>query len=386
MKIDTGQFVETYLPIMEDISTIVKNYTYWLNKKHGNSIVVTPNFPDYSDQEAYNVIRYRSIPVSINPPYRMGLPKLDKQLHDKLKEQHFDLIHAHSPFSSGKIALKLAKERNIPIIATCHTDYQKLLTKFLKFKVLVKSYMKKIIAFYNQVDYLYTFDQSLVDILRFHGFTGRTGLLDYGTDFTYEEENINKDRDYINRLHNIKEDTNVLLYVGRLNKEYNIPMLIESFVNLRQFRQQFKVFFIGDGNYRNDMHKLIEEKNLSKFVTLIREVDDREQLKKYYERANLLLYPVPYITTGLVVREAASLECPSLVIKNIFKMIKDNYNGYTSENNSLLYAQRIISALNDRNKLEVGVKARITLAKDYEKVVEEIYEHYCEIIRMYKQY
>lgn len=388
MKIDTGQFSESYLPILDGVSTIVTNYADWLNKKYGKTIVVAPNYPGYTDDKPYDVIRYKSIAIPKRPPYRLGLPKLDNQLKEKLTQQNFDLIHVHSPFSSGKIALKLAKERNIPIVATFHSKFYTDFKESLKVDFLAKHFVNKIIHFYNQVDHLYTVNNSTIDTLRSYGYKGDVEIINNGTDFIYDEESLNKDREYINHLYEIDSDTNVLLFVGQHIWHKNTKLIIEALANLKKLRQKFKMIFIGDGYAREDMIKLVEEYKLNRFVVFVGEINDRDQLKKYYARANLFLFPSVYDTSGIVVREAASFRCPSLVLKdtNVSEVIKDNYNGYLSDNNSLSYAQRIISALNDRNKENVGKAAQETLAINYEKIVDEVYEMYSEIIKASKQY
>jgi len=388
VAIDTGQFSESYLPILDGVSRVVVNYAYWLNRKYGKTTIVTPNYPEYIDNDRFDIIRYKSIAIPKRSPYRLGLPKFDKALKEKLSNQHFDIVHAHSPFSAGKIALKIANERNIPIVATFHSKFHIDLKASLKMNFLTNHFIDKIVDFYNQVDHVYTVNHSTIETLRSYGYKGKVEVIKNGTDYLYDHLNLIKDKAYINHLYDIDENTNVLLYVGQLMWHKNMKLIIEALVNLRKFRQKFKMIFIGDGNAREEMVKLVDEQKLNRFVLFVGEILDREQLQKYYSRANLFLFPSSYDTSGEVIREAASFRCPSLVLKdtNVSEGIKDNHNGYLSEDNSLSYAQRIISALNDRNKEKVGINAQQTLAITYEKIVDEVYEHYSEIVKLSKQY
>ncbi len=387
MKVSTGQFNESYLPILDGTSITVKNYAYWLNKKYGKTLVVTPKVPEFEDHESFDVIRYKSVSMPKRPPYRLGLPKFDRNLKELLKNQYFDIVHAHSPFSSGKIALKLAKERNIPIVASFNNKYYIDLKGFFKSDIIAKHFLKKIINFYNQVDKVYTVNYKTIDTLREYGYKGKVDVIGNGTDFIWDKDTTN-DIDYINHLYGIDGNMHVLLFVGKHIWPKNIKLIIESLVNLCKLKQQFKMFFVGDGYAREDMIKLVEDNNLQKYVVFVGQVLDREQLKKYYLRANLFLLPSTYDTSGIVVKEAASLRCPSLVLKDTSasELIKDNYNGYLSENNSLSYAQRIIAALNDQNKEQVGINAQQTLVVNYEKIIDEVFTRYCEIIKIKRQY
>ncbi len=369
MNINTGQFTDTYLPILNKHSIIISHSTYWLNKKYGQSFVVAPTYPEYVDQKSFDVIRYKSVGKMIR----------------QIQKQYMDIIHTHSPFQTGEIALKIARERNIPIVSTIHSNYI-VENQHFKFKLFTNHYIKKIVKFYNQVDYLFSDNHAVVDALRPYGFEGNIEIMENGTDFIYNEEEIEKNKSYINHLYGIEPDTNVLLYVGGLAWYKNIKLIMDSLVNLKELRQRFKMIFIGEGPARVDMMKFVEENKLKRNVIFVGELNDRDQLKKYYTRSNLLLYPSTYNTSGIAVREAASLRCPSLVLKEVSEIIKDNYNGYLSDNNGLSYAQRIISALNDRNKEDVTIKAQLTLSKHYEKIVDDLAIRYNEIIKINKQY
>lgn len=363
MKINTIHFTEQYYPEIGEISTIVDNYVYWLNAKYGKSEVVAPYVSDSHDHKSYNIIRVKG---------KKGL--------EVIKKQDIDLIHVHSPLEFGEMALKIAREKKVPIVATFYPQF------YYGVKERVRNRnMRKAIKFFKNIDFLYTTTPMMVDILNYYGYNKKIRLLRGGTDLIYDESNRQKDKDYVERLHNFHNETNILLYVGSLTWDKNLKLLIDSLSNLLDFRQMYKMIFVGDGPARNEMMKYIENSKLKKFVIFTGEISERTHLMKYYAQANLLLYPLPYDSTSLAIREAAGFNCPSLVLKDVNSLIKDNFNGYVSENNSLSYAQRIISSLNEINKDKVGNKAKETLAIPYEQIVDDLYKEYMEIIKHSKK-
>jgi glycosyltransferase involved in cell wall biosynthesis len=362
MNLNTMQFTEKYFPEIGEVSIIVDNYAYWLNQKHGKSIIVAPVHNDYLDNKPFSVVRSKA-----------------KNLKDVLKKQKCDIIHFHSPLGNGEVAVKLASDWKIPVVTTFYPQYYYGIKERLR-----NRYMKKYIQLFNNVDCLFTTTPMMIDILQYYGYQKEIRLIKGGSDLAYDDKNRTKDKDYIDHLHNINVDANILLYVGTLSWDRNLRLLLEALANLIDFRQNFKMIFIGEGPARNEMVKFVNENQLSKYVVFVGEVTDRLQLMKYYAQANLLVYPLPYDSTALAIREAASFNCPSLALKDVTSIIKDNYNGYLSENNSLSYAQRIISSLNERNKERVGFTANETLAISYEKLVDELSGHYFEIIKASK--
>ena len=135
MRITAGQFNESFPPIVDGVANVVKNYAYWINHKHGMSCVVTPKYPDAVDDYEFDVLRFPSIKVPTRNEYRVGLPKMDPGFWKELKKIPFDIVHAHSPFSTALAARSIAKKKGIPFVASFHSKYKD------DFKVALKSNM-----------------------------------------------------------------------------------------------------------------------------------------------------------------------------------------------------------------------------------------------------
>jgi len=183
MGLVTGQFNESFTPIMDGVTNVVRNYAYWLNKKYGTGYVITPHFPKHTDKEDFEVIRYTSISVPKRAPYRVGVPVLDAQILRRIKDIPFDIVHAHCPFSSGRLALHTARRRGIPIIASFHSKYYDDLLESLKFEGAAKIGVSMIIDFYNSVDFVWTVNHATAGTLREYGYKGHIEVVYNGTEF-----------------------------------------------------------------------------------------------------------------------------------------------------------------------------------------------------------
>jgi len=155
MSITTGLFNDGYIPIMDGVTMTVKNYAYWLEKTLGPTYVVTPYVPNYEDQEPFKVIRFLSMPTIVRPPYRIGLPDLDLRLQYILKNRDFDIVHAHSPFTAGIFARRIAKTKRIPIVATFHSKYRDDFQRIFAIKPIVDDQIKRIVDFYYSVNHVW---------------------------------------------------------------------------------------------------------------------------------------------------------------------------------------------------------------------------------------
>ncbi len=383
-----GLFNDSFPPVMDGVAIAVKNYAYYINKKYGKAYVVTPSFPGYKDEEEYEVIRYFSIPVVLRPPYRFGIPFLDLKAMRKIESIPFDIIHVHSPFSSGVLGLYIAKKRKIPIVASFHTKYYDDFKEATKSDFIARLGVKIILEFYNRVDEVWTVNSATAETLRDYGFKKEVKIIPNGSDFI-PPRNIEEYREKVERLHNLSKEEVVILFVGQIVKQKNVEMLLRSLKVLKDENISFKAILIGTGKDEDYFKKLAEELKIEDRVIFTGKVLDRELLKAYYARADLLAFPSLYDTSALVVKEAAALGCPSLLIKGSTvaegEGVIDGLNGFLSEDDYVNYAKKMKEILSQRELLKkVGENARLTLYKHWEEVVDIVMQNYKRLLDKYK--
>lgn len=103
--------------------------------------------PDARDAEEYPVYRYSSVPIPMRKPYRLGFPRIDWPFHERISRLSFELVHAHCPFSSGALAMQIAREQHVPIVATFHSKYRADFERAIPSRLLVNYLIKKVIRF-----------------------------------------------------------------------------------------------------------------------------------------------------------------------------------------------------------------------------------------------
>lgn len=377
-----GIFNDCYPPVMDGVSVTTYNYAYWLSKKGEDVCVVTPSAVDYVDRDPFPVYRYRSIPLLFRKPYRMGFPQCDRTLKHRLERTDFTLVHAHSPFSSGKLALRLAQERHIPLVATFHSKYRSDFQRVIPFDFAVDRLIRGIVEFYQQADEVWIPQASVEETIREYGYRGKVVVVDNGNDFagTYSEGA----RQQARRNLSLRDDEPVLLFVGQHIYEKNLDFLLRSVARLTDV--PFRMFFVGTGYAADALKQLSEHLGLSGRVSFQGSVLDRERLRDYYLAADLFLFPSLYDNAPLVVREAAALHTPALMIagSTASAVIRDNENGFLSPETIDDYSQCIRNILSDRGNLErVALGASQTLARSWEDIAEEVAGRYKRLVADY---
>lgn len=375
-----GLFNENFPPIYDGVSLTVKNYAYWLTQKGHNACVVTPNAPHKNDSEfSFPVHRYFSLPLIGRKPYRWGLPMFDVNFYRKIREIPFDLIHAHTPFSSGNIALKLAKEKNIPLIATFHSKYKSDIERQVPFQFIADNMVKGIVSFFNQVDELWIPQASVETTLREYGYHGPVHVMENGNDFANLD--VPKLRNEGRQELGIKENEFVLLFVGQHIWEKNIAFILQSLAMIKDM--PFRFITVGRGYAASGIRKMAEELGLADKIQMLGQLSDREELQRVYAASDLFLFPSLYDTFGLVVREAAALNVPSLLLKdsNAAETITDGLNGFISENTTKDFANLIMHLYENPDLIKnVGTNASKLLLNTWEDNLDKVLERYRFII------
>ena len=377
-----GLFNDCYVPIMDGVTLTVRNYAYWLNRTLGPTYVVTPFVPRHTDDEPFPVIRFLSLPTIIRPPYRVGIPEIDLRLQILLKKRDFSIIHAHSPFGAGQIALKTAREKGVPIVATFHSKYRDDLARVMPIKSVVDEQIKRIVDFYYSVDHVWVPQESVAATLREYGYKGPYQVVENGIDLK-PPASIAPFYERGAKELGLPEGAQVGLFVGQHVMEKNLEFLVRSLPAAMKAVPGFRMVFVGQGYAKDQLKELAAGLGIADKILFHDVVYDRELLKSIYARADLFLFPSLYDNAPLVVREAAAFRTPAILLKGstAAEVIKDRENGFLAENDSAAFSAKIVEVLKDAHLLEqAGFGAQRTLCRSWEDVLREVRDRYLEIL------
>ncbi len=179
----TGIFNDSFPPILDGVTLTVMNYVRWLPQSGMKPCVVTPWNPRRVECGC-EVMRYFSLPIPSRRPYRYGYPKADPFIWKRLDNTHFNLVHSHCPFSSGRLAVYVKKKQNVPLIGTFHSKYRSDLEhSFRRTPWFVPIIMRRIIGFFNACDEVWIPQAAVQETVREYGYKGPLTVVDNGIDF-----------------------------------------------------------------------------------------------------------------------------------------------------------------------------------------------------------
>ncbi|MCH5241710.1 MAG: glycosyltransferase [Muribaculaceae bacterium] len=379
-----GIFNDSFPPIIDGVTLTVENYAYWISRRGETPCIVTPWNPE-KVVTPYHVMRYLSLPIQNRHPYRYGYPKLDPFIWKRLKNTQFKILHSHCPFSSGRLAVYVKKHQKIPLIGTFHSKYKEdLQHSFRHFPFCVPIIMKRILNFFNACDEVWIPQKDVEETVRKYGYKGPLTVVENGNDFaSLIVDDVRKYK--LEAKKRIGFDVNDfnLLFVGQHIWEKGLNIILQTIEQLKEIKS-IKINFIGDGYASGDINKLVKEKGLEHKVKLNGLITDRKILSDFYAASDLFFFPSMYDNAPLVVREAAAMATPSLLLKGstASEVIEDSVNGYLVDNNIEEISSIIKYLVKEReNVLKTGIKARNSLVRSWEDVVGEVMDRYDVAIR-----
>ena len=378
MDRNIGLFNESFPPVMDGVAVCVENYARWMQEKMGGVSVITPRNPgaDYSDK-AYEVLDYLSVPVPFRAPYVTGLSEMDPAFMRQLLKRRFKIVHAHSPFVAGITAAHVARVQKIPLVATFHSKYREDFSRVIP-GPMVDVVIKEIVRFYKRADAVWVPQESVKDVLFSYGYKGPVEVMPNGCDMAGDyPESFSRDA---RTALGLDDGLFTLLYVGQHIWEKNLRFTIEALARIKDL--PFRMFFVGTGYAENEMKELVDSLGIADKVTFVGRVTDRELLKKYYAAADLFLFPSLYDTDGLVVREAAALGTPSVMLKEASAsgMLTDGETGFRIAGTLDSYEALLRALAADPARLKaVGLGAR-SIVRSWEDIAGEALDRYNAIL------
>jgi phosphatidylinositol alpha 1,6-mannosyltransferase len=300
---------------IDGVSRVLYRIAKFNRNQQLDSIFISPDTDPAIGSET---MKLRGVAVPGYSEYKLSL-SLPNRIIKALTITNFipDLVHLHSPCTTGLAGLKVARSFNVPVVATYHTHFPAYLKyhRASRLETPVKKYLR---WFYKQCDIVFVPSRFIQDELEQTGLH-RSVLLPHGVD-----EELFCPAKFSSELKNRFGGKKILLYAGRLVWEKNLQILVTAIRKLEEEREDFVLWIAGKGNAENELRKELPEAVFFGFC-------DNEKLAMLYATADVLVFPSDTETFGNVILEAMSSGTCCIVANKggANDLVTDNQNGYT---------------------------------------------------------
>lgn len=379
-KMRVLEVLDTYYPKFDGPTMVITNYCKSLNKINGiQAEACVPKFPKYKDNQPFNVFRVKSLKGPEG--YYYGVPGFDGKLKKYLKENKFEIIHLHSPFTMCSFFVKYGKKHNIPTVFTFHTKFHEDFDRMLKLKTTRKLAMKYIMHNINRADYVLTVSDGAAECLKDYGYKKNIDVIRNGTDLL-PPENSDSLKATVKEKYGLTNEI-IFLSVGRIVENKRIGFALEVMAKLKAKGINFKYLIVGTGNYENELKKMVEQLGLQSNVIFTGKIMDRQLLAGHYLCADLFIFPSTFDTASLAPIEAAAMKLPTIMTLGCptAEIITDGQNGLLAKELDVEdWAQKIYNCLKAKTLPALKEKAYAEVYKSWDTVAIEVAQYYQNII------
>lgn len=387
---------DQYLPTLGGISTVTYRLAKaFTNLNHTVAIIAPSTSWKFKEEngEGFTIFRVRSLPLLNTKDLRYAPTFLYMHKIKKIiKTFAPDIIHVETPNDIAAVTAQIARKFSIPIIGTCHIMPENI-SGALPFlpsrigKVVGNLYMRQMLRIFNKIDFVTVPTQTGIAILKAYGIKTPSMALSNGIDLAEFREPSLKKKETVKE--NLKiPNVPLVLYIGRLDKEKRVNILVEALVLLSD-NIPFHVLIAGTGNEMVHLKDFIYASHLEEKVTFIGLVP-KEELPVLYSIASLFVMPSTAELQSLVTMEAMALKLPIIGAKAgaLPYLVHSNKNGFLFEpDNPADLAEKLTILLKDKKLREkMGIESfKIIQEHDINTVTRTLEALYKRLIEEKKQ-
>ncbi|MCE5187755.1 MAG: serine hydrolase [Eubacteriales bacterium] len=371
-----AQCTDSFLPVHDGVSRVANAYARGLAARGHEVYVITPmETEEYRGSYPFEILDYLAISIPGASQMKTGIAVMDLHYFTRVNAHSFDIVHAHSPGSAGMEAVRLAEKCHAPLVGTFHTKY---LREYLsEHGDEHRAQLNKFFAFdfFSRCDEIWTVSEEARTFLLDRGFPGNVEVFDNGTEREAADAETRARARELFHLSNAP----ALLFAGSLEREKNLPRVLEAAALLKSRGLSFQLLLAGRGPDEHHARAVSQELGLAGTVRFLGQVTDEALLAGLYAESALCLFPMQNISAGLVVREAAVQGTPSLVVAGSVAsgLIQNGFNGLTCGDTAESMADAIEEFLLNPERMEnMRAQAKAIAPVSWDAVLEHVSARY----------
>lgn len=391
---------DLYYPMINGVAVFSRNLALGLSRRGHEVIVLAPSitgefeietdsdgnfqiarlpsvkFPFYPDQiskvpEAVKIfgkniphLAYRNgLHVSLNP-----YPEIKHVLDDFQPE----LIHDQTPGPVALAVFRYAEKRNIPIVSTGHA-YPDNVTGQFKIPDIAKKPINAVVRRYFSNFLKKSRYATMPTEIAIHDlipnkrkFKVPVEALSNGIDLS--KFSATKPNAKIYEKYNIPKDRPIVIYVGRIDPEKSLHVLIEAFQKTLAKVPNAYLLVVGDGADKQRLMYLAENLKIDSSVKFTGRIIG-EDLPQIYKVGDVFAITSTTETQSIVLMEAMASGLPPVAVRAgaISELIKNNQSGFLCRpDDSAAVSRGLVKILSNKDLRESMSKESLNIIKTHD--------------------
>jgi glycosyltransferase involved in cell wall biosynthesis len=307
-----AQFTESFQPVINGVAVAVDLLLdEWGGEHHVD--LFAPHFPGHADEPraGVSVHRFPSYRLPGHADYPIAFP-LSPRHGRRFRAAPPEVVHTHSPFTLGQTALRWARRGGIPVVTTYHTLYVEYAHyASLVPRPLARGFLRRLSrAYCSACDAVVVPTAPIREVLREYGVTRPIHVIPTGLKL---RPPVPPDPEFPRGALGIPEAAPLVLFAGRLAREKNLDLLLESFLRVREAVPDAWLLLAGSGPAEAETRARVGELGLGERVRFAGFVKP-EEMPRVYAASDVFAFTSLTDTQGLVLTEAKAAGLPAVTV------------------------------------------------------------------------
>lgn len=381
---------DLYWPTTNGVAIFSRNLAQGLASRGHEVVVIAPSQTGKKHQETdhnYTIERTASLPFPFYQNFRISTSP-QREVKRIIKRFDPDIIHIQMVLGIGRATLQVGNKMDIPIVSTNHAipenllDNMRLLSPFARpISAILESYGAR---FHNNADYVTTPTQAAIDMVKDKVSKLKVPIepVSNGIDLsTFSPGQASKS---IYKKFRLPEDKPILLYVGRLDAEKHLSVLVRAAAKVMDHRDAH-LLIVGHGNESEKLKDLAAELGIADRTTLTGRISETD--KAMIERVGTVFCitsPVELQSIATLEAMASGLPVVAVNAGALHELCHDGENGYLFKlDDHTMMAAAILKILKNPDLRKKMANRSLEIAKthDIKHTLDRFEEIYKKLIK-----
>nr|WP_242523969.1 glycosyltransferase [Microbulbifer salipaludis] len=314
----------TYLPHVGGVARSVDAFCQEYRKRGHQVLIVAPEFSEKIENEK-DVVRIPAIQNFNGSDFSVALP-LSGELTEQLDFFEPDIVHSHHPFLLGMSALRIARSRELPLVFTHHTLYERYTHYVPADSEALKRFVIELATRYaNLASMVFAPSESVAALLQDRGVKSPIRIVPTGVKL---ENYRDGDGHAARALYGIPEQAFVVGHLGRLAEEKNLGFLSQAVLEFMARNADVHFLVVGAGPMQAQIKQLFDDHNLGERLHLTGTLQGEAQ-RDAYSAMQVFAFSSTSETQGMVLTEAMAAGVPVVALdaSGCREVVEDRING-----------------------------------------------------------
>lgn len=398
-----------YYPMINGVAVFSHNLAEGLVKRGHEVLVLCPSQTgkNYTrTEDGVKVTRLKSVDVKVYPDQIHAVPKKrrfwykkgfrvsvfpGREIKKALADFRPDVVHVQVSDPIGLSVVSYARKMGIPIVTTEHNQPE-VLTEPLHLPGLVRKPTNAVLSAYfrnrqSKSDFVTMPTKQAIENLIFkkgQEFPVPVAAVSNGVDLSHFKPGRVSAEIY--KKYGISREGLKVLYVGRVDPEKKVGLVIEAFKEARSnLPKNTELIIVGDGVDKVRLEKKMKDEELENSVKFLGRVLPPD-LYELYKVGDVFMTASEIETQGIVLIEAAASGLPLIAVNKgaVSEVCVTGENGILCEPGSVSeLSQALISILTDEKLRKKFSESSLKIAKehDFETTLDRFINIYQHVIK-----